>query len=154
MSDKLVVEFYESRKDARPAFAILSFHGGDNPVSASLTISDFLSVATGPLPTSGQNPDVYQLASQFIFWSSMNWPPITSFRNQCLEAELIPVSNNYAYQTVRIFADSDGTSVQIVPDEFTTDEEMFEGNILLGIYCSCLRSFGRRASPDKTSAVS
>ncbi len=129
MSDKLVVEFYESRKDTHPAFAILSFHGGDNPVSASLTISDFLSATKSHSST--QNSDVYGLVSQFIVWSSTNWPPIGRLGAQCLEAELIPVSNKYGYQTVRIFAGSEPLSVELVPDEFTTDEEMHEGNEIL-----------------------
>lgn len=119
MSDKLVVEFFPEDAASHPLFAGMSLHGGDNPVSASLTIADFIASLRTVSPK--ENLDPYELASRFILWSST--------RNEgslAPEAELIPVSEKYGYQTARIFVGK-RIRVEIVPDEFSTDQEMAEG---------------------------
>lgn len=127
MSDKLVVEFFQEDKPSNPAAVVLSVHGGDNPASASLTISDFLGAIRAN--SQGQIFDAHRLASQFIVWNSREDSACPNLSKP--EAELIPVSDDYGYQTVRVFACEKQIRVEIVRDEFTTDEEMAEGDRFL-----------------------
>lgn len=128
MSDKLVIEFFQDASNQpSPVAAVMSLHGGDNPVSASLTISDFLASIRTSLST--QYSDAYTLASLFILWSSTKAPSGSEF--PYMEAELIPISSNYGYQTMRIIAGRERPRVEFVRDEFTSDEELIEGRRFL-----------------------
>ena len=128
MSDKLVIEFFQQDGNrANPVAAVMSLHGGDNPVSAALTISDFLASIRTSSPA--QNFDAYTLASLFILWSATKGPSRSQF--PCMEAELIPISTKYGYQAMRIFAGRERTRVELVRDEFTSDEEIIEGRRFL-----------------------
>lgn len=126
MADKLVVEFYENEDQFEPVAVILSLHGGDNPASASLTLSDF--IATTRANKSAQT-DAYGLASQFMVWAN-KWGQLQQ-DSLASEAELIPKAKKYSYQTARVFVDSQRIRVQLVEDEFTSGREFIEGNDLL-----------------------
>ena|ERR1700739_294075 len=124
MSDKLVVEFYNEDNEPGPIAAIMSLHGGDNPASASLTISDFIAAVYASGASKGC--DAYALASRFILWSGTRNQP--DARCASLEAELIPINKSYHYQTARVFSGSERIRVELVPDRFTTRKELAEGN--------------------------
>jgi len=127
MSDKLVIEFYESFS-LDPVATILSTYGGDNPISAAFTLRDFLGqVQELEDPRFG---DAGVLAARFIVWHSTH-----SAGTQGLEgydAALIHKEADYGYQLARVFAGPDGASVEIVQDQYTTPEEWESAKIVLG----------------------
>lgn len=129
MSDKLVVEFYQEDSPSSAQFAVMSLHGGDNPVTASLTIADFIAHSRGF--SSAQKPcDSYGLASRFIIWNAVRYPDAPT-----PEAELIEVSERYGYQTARIFSSGEQIRVELVRDEFTIEAEIMEGTRFLQPLC-------------------
>jgi hypothetical protein len=126
MSDRLIVEFYDPEDRGAPVACVLAFHGGDNPSSAATTLSDFfdhLSRFSDP----GLN-DAGLLASRFVVWESRKGTDSCDFT----DVRLVSFREAYGYQIARVYPGADRPHVQMVRDQWTTEEELREAEIILG----------------------
>lgn len=118
MSDRLVIEFYDSGVSI-PAAAVLVWYGGDNPADAALTISDFLQLISGL--ASPRFDSAGLLAARFIVWHGSH---VERTGLNISDIILITPAAVYQYQLARIYASPDGPRVEIVPDDYSTPGEL------------------------------
>ena len=126
MSEKLIVEFYEQTSTS-PVATVLSIHGGDNPVSAALTLCDFLNQIS-KLDRSDFN-DAGLLAARFIIWHATHVDGPRGL--EISDVMLIQNAKDYGYQTARVHALQERPYVEIVEDQYSTAEELESAAFLL-----------------------
>jgi hypothetical protein len=127
LSSKLVVEFYESGNDIQPVAAVLAFHGGDEPEPAAITMADF--VCQVRMPATSPQASAYELATRFIIWQQTLEGALLAERGPA--AILVNPNQPYACQRARLYSDVDEICVEIIPDEFTTTEELDSAELML-----------------------
>ena len=122
----MIVEFYRNN-DSTPMAVILVRHCGEDPASAALTIAGF--VASVKDATKSALVDTGDLVSRFVLWeadiggSSISSPHLgTSF---CAPA------SEYLYQLVRLRTIDGAVHVEIVMDEYTTEQELEDASAIL-----------------------
>ena len=118
MSDILIVEFYG--EPDRAVAAVLAWHGGDNPASASLTLTEFLINLDNQIQN--RQMGALELASRFIV-SQVAFDP-TFARGPELDAILIPTAASYGYQLCRLYVASGRVRAVVVVDEYSTTVEI------------------------------
>lgn len=130
MSERLVIEFYDSSPATIPVATILAFHGGEDPPSAALTIVDFLgriSELDDP-----RLADAGVLAARFIAWMGAQSKGPHGF--EFSDVALIHHAKEYNYQTARVYAREPRPYVRMVQDKYSTSEELGSAAELLALY--------------------
>ncbi len=122
MSERLVVEFYESLSSSEALCAVLAFHGGNNPVSAALTITDFFNQVSRFDDPRFDNASI--LAARFVAWQGAQGRRKTNF--DFSDVAIIQPQDSYNYQSVRIYAQAERPFVHIVMDQYATPDELLE----------------------------
>lgn len=126
MSEKLVVEFLRDTQ-APPVAVVMSWHGGDNPASAALTIAAFYTNL--PIDLRASRFDARELASRFILWRAelSGW----SASSLNIDAVLIEHDVVYGYQLVRVRTGREALHIELTTDEYTTESELREAEAVL-----------------------
>jgi len=127
MSDKLVVEFYDSKNSTAPVACVLACHGGDNPSSAATTLSDFFADISHLAESRFDDASV--LAARFVVWESGKGSSYRSF--DFTDVGIMPFQETYGYQIARVYACGDLPYVHFVRDEWTSEQELVEAAIIL-----------------------
>lgn len=127
MSDKLIVEFYESDDSVIPTACVLACHGGDNPASAATTLADFFEELSS-LRDPG-HIDAGLLASRFVVFESSKGSG--SSHLDFNDVSIVPFQQKYGYQTVRVFARKGRAYVHCVKDKWTSAKELLDAAIIL-----------------------
>ena len=128
MSDKLVVEFYDSVDSPLPVACVLASHGGDNPSTAATTLGDFFEALSGL--DDARVEDAGLIAARFISWKGAQGSNNLPF--DFIDVALIPFEASYGYQVARVFAQGGRPNVHLVRDEWTTEQEMAEAALIFG----------------------
>jgi hypothetical protein len=124
MSDKLILEFYE-HDCPEPLAVLLARFGGDNPASAALTIGAFLKCRQ----LADKLYDAGSLVSHFILWQ-------TQLDQDPGEVEspntvLIRKEGKYPYQLLRLRVGPTSVNIEIVTDEYSTEDEILDARVTL-----------------------
>jgi hypothetical protein len=129
VSDKLVVEFYDSVDTNVPTACVLAYYGGDNPSQAATTLTDFFTALSGiPDP---RFDDAGLLAARFVAWEGQRYSTENPF--DFLAVTIIPPHQSHGCQVARIYAGrSSHPRIEFVRDQYTTTEEIEEAKVIIG----------------------
>lgn len=128
MSDKLVVEFYDSSGSDTPIACVLACHGGDNPPQAATTLTDFFTAIAGVLDPRFE--DAGLLAARFVAWEGQRGSGRRSF--DFLDVAIIPPHQAHGYQVARVYAGREShPRLELVRDQYTTTQEMEEAMAII-----------------------
>ena len=121
MSERLIVEFYDSRGGAKPLISVLAYYGGDEPEAAAYTLVAFFSLIACLKDPRFDEPGI--LAARFIHWMGHE-----CIRSEALcdfdGVEIIRDSSRYTdYLTARVYPRPSGPLVKFVDDSRNTPEE-------------------------------
>lgn len=120
MSDRLIIEFYSRVNSEQPVATVLALFGGDNPLSAATTLSDFFTrVSKLSRP---RFDDAGLLAARFISWEGSKSAGADSL--DFIDVVLQERVNVHGYQTARVYAQELRPYVHLVIDDYTACEEL------------------------------
>lgn len=127
MSDKLIVEFYDSKNGQQPIVTVLAFYGGDNPSVGATTLADYFN-RLGDL-TDPRYDDAGLLSARFIACESAKCAgtDIPDFSG----VALVPFNSVQGYQVARVYAQEPRPYVHFVTDEWTSPKELEEASLIL-----------------------
>jgi len=121
MSERLIVEFYDSADAPKPLVTVLAYYGGEEPEAAAYTIAAFLDQIRS-LEDARLN-ELGILAARFIYW--------LGYECRRSEAacdfdgvEIIHDSSRYQhYLIAQVYSSPSGPQVKFVNDSLNTSEE-------------------------------
>lgn len=121
MSERLIVEFYDSTDAPKPLVTVLAYYGGENPEAAAYTIAAFFdqihSLEDARLDELGI------LAARFVYWLGYECrrsEAVCDFNG----VEIIHDASRYQYYLIaRIYSNPSGPQVKFVNDSLNTSEE-------------------------------
>jgi hypothetical protein len=126
MSEKMIIEFYESMEHS-PIAVVLVHHCGEDPAAAALTVAGF--VASVKDAKKSDWIDAGDLVSRFVLWEADLSG--TSISSPHIGTSFLPYASQYPYQLVRLRATNGAVGVEIVLDEYSTEAELEEATTIL-----------------------
>jgi len=126
MATKMIFEFYRMA-ELTPVAVILVFNCGEDPAAAALTVAGFIASVKEAIGT--DSLEVGSLVSRFVLWEAEMSGSSISTRH--IGTSFMEFAPKYVYQLVRLRVIGGSVHVEIVADQYSSEEELEEAAVIL-----------------------